>query len=334
MENKINAETWLFLNGKLISHEKKVTNTGEWKKEDNITETLMKNLGIGFIHPLYIETNELQEKEYEYIKIIKFLNKFVEYYTENNNLNKEDVKLDFINYGKTELVYVLTEKSGKRITLLIKQPAVKFGLVKEELENLKELKKIDDKVVSPIDYYTFGDQELYVTPYINQARCVASQDCWGIYIPEPYYRFEPFTKEQSHIVNSCMIAKLLNYYDFDKNEGISKCKLGGGDFMLPKGWENETPTIENTLDNLYFIAAREKIKCTFEEYISIIIKEFSKVTINELEKDLTINIRGRVPMTKEDIKRGIKLGLELIKNRTKIYPISNKLILKYTDEKE
>ncbi|MBR2301010.1 MAG: hypothetical protein IKA41_03560, partial [Bacteroidaceae bacterium] len=61
-----------------------------------------------------------------------------------------------------------------------------------------------------------------------------------MYIPEPFYRFEGFTREQEQVVNSCMIAKLVSLYDFEKGQGIASCKLGGGDFMLPKGWEKET----------------------------------------------------------------------------------------------
>ena len=40
-----------------------------------------------------------------------------------------------------------------------------------------------------------------------------------MYIPEPYYRFEKFTKQQEKIVNSCMIAKLVSLYDFTNKEG-------------------------------------------------------------------------------------------------------------------
>lgn len=64
-----------------------------------------------------------------------------------------------------------------------------------------------------------------------------------MYIPEPYYRFKHFTPKQEKVVNSCIIAKLVILYDFETQEGISSCKLGGGDFMLPKGWEKENPTI-------------------------------------------------------------------------------------------
>ena len=112
-----------------------------------------------------------------------------------------------------------------------------------------------------------------------------------------------------------MIAKLISLYDFEKQEGISSCKLGGGDFMLPKGWEKQPPTLKNTLNELYLIAAREKIKCSYDKYISIIRDEFSRATISENQKNLVINLRGRVPMKIEDIDSGIQLGQTIIQSK-------------------
>lgn len=309
-------ESWGYLNGKLIEHTiEEIEIKGVKQSEDPIYQQMLQNIGIGFINPMYLEVNEIQDKDDEYNKILRFLKKYLEYYARNNRLALDELHLEFINYGKTELVYVLTEKSGKRVTILVKQPAVKLGDVYQEFQNLLELKKKDNNVVAPIDYFQLGDQELYVTPYINQARCVASYGTWGMYIPEPYYRFESFTKEQEHVVSVCMIAKLISFYDFDKKEGISYCKLGGGDFMLPKGWEANTPTIESTLNELYFIAARKKVACSFEEYIQIIREEYSRATINENQDQLIINLRGRVPMEISDIEEGIQLGKSIIKQK-------------------
>lgn len=292
----------------------------EWKnlEDDPINEDMQKNMGIGFLHPAYIEVNETQDILTEHNKIKSFLNKYIKYYSISNNIPIEDLNLNFINYGKTELVYVLSEKDGKRITLLVKQPAVRFGEVKEEMENLLVLKPKDKNIVAPIDYFTLDDQELYVTPYINQARCIASYTSWGMYIPEPFYRFESFTKEQESVVNTCTIAKLVSLYDHEKQEGICSCKIGGGDFMLPKGWENKFPTIENTLNNLYLIAARKKINCSYLEYLKILRSEFSRTTISEPQEDIIINLRGRVPMDINNIEAGIKLGEELNVEEQKI----------------
>lgn len=309
-----NIEMWGYLNGKLVSHEiKEMSNQWKSEKDDPIYQSMQKKIGIGAIHEMYIETNDIQEKDYEYRKIMKFLAKYVQAYAEKRALKQEDLKLEFINYGKTELVYVLTEPSGKRITLLTKQPAVAFGKVKQEAIYLKELKKKDDMVVAPIDYFCYGDQELYVTPYINQARCIASDGCWGMYIPEPHYRFEGFTPQQEKVVLISMIAKLVSFYDLQKNQGIAACKLGGGDFMLPKGWEKkENISLKDTLNSLYFIACREKIDCSFAEYLDIIRDEFSRATIRENQNSLKLNHRGRVPMRREYIEQGIALGKKLL----------------------
>ena len=317
MENEnIKMEVYQYKDGILLEHVK-VNKPIKWKtlNDDPVYQSLLKNIGIGKINPMYLVVNEIQEKEYEYRKITKFLKKYIEYYAEKNKILIENLNLEFINYGKTEIVYVLTEKNGKRVTLLVKQPIVRLGDVYNEMQYLLELNKKDKNVIAPIDYFQLYDQELYVTPYINQARCVASYGTWGMYIPEPYYRFESFNNEQEKIVNMCMIAKIVSLYNFEKNEGISCCKFGGGDFMLPKGWENEIPTIENTLNKIYMIAARKKVKCCFEEYLELIKKEFSKSTIDEDESQLIINLRGRVPMKFEDIEDGINLGKKIIANQ-------------------
>ena len=318
------------LNGKIINAGIRPIYSSDYHYQSKKCCDDTSSLGIGMVNPMYIEVNELQDKDYEYGKIRKFLKKYMAEYASKKGIDSNELQLEFINYGKTELVYVLTEKNGERVTILTKQPVVEFGKVKQEAQNLKELKKVDKSVVAPIDYYRFGDQELYVTPYINQARCVASDGSWGMYIPEPFYRFEGFTREQEQVVNSCMIAKLVSLYNFEKGQGIASCKLGGGDFMLPKGWEKETPTIQGTLKNLYLIAAREMLDCSFEEYLDIIRSEFSRRTINENQDDLLLNLRGRVPMQMEDIENGIELGKQIIEKRT----AKNQIINTQIGEKE
>lgn len=305
------------------------------KKNNSISENMKNNIGIGYLHPGYIETNKIQNKNEEYQKITDFLNKYIHKYAEKRGINSEDLDLEFINYGKTELVYVLTEKNGNRVTLLVKQPIVPFGKIKQEAQNLLTLEKNHSNIIAPIDYFQTENQELYVTPYINQARCVASYGgYWGMYIPEPFYRFEPFNTEQEKIVTSCMIAKLVSLYDFSKQEGICSCKLGGGDFMLPKGWENEKSSLENTLNNLYLIAARERINCSFNDYLELIRNEFCRETISENPEKLIMNLRGRVPMQMENIESGIVLGKAIINNKSQVNnkPNNNKINSKDYDK--
>lgn len=284
--------------------------------EKYFIEKSKQNMGIGMMCAGYVFANENQDVWEEYSKIAQFLQKYLDGFASSKGKSVQDFRLEFINYGRTQIVYVLEDKtSGEKVTILAKQPIVEYGKVKQEMENLKRLNFVDGSVVAPIDYFCDGEQELYVTPYINQARCVASDYKWGMYIPEPFYRFENFSDEQAHVVNSCMIAKLVSLYDFDKNQGIFNCKLGGGDFMLPKGWELEKPTIENTFDKLYLIAARDMYECSFDDYLDIIRNEFSRATINENQDSLLINIRGRVAMELSCIDQGIELGKRVLSNR-------------------
>lgn len=276
-------------------------------------EKSKQNMGIGMMCSGYIFTREDQDTWAEYAKIEKFVQSYAIQYAAKKGKPIQDFDLEFINYGRTQLVYVLTDKTtDEKVTILAKQPIVEYGKVKQEAQNLRDLKKVDNNVVAPIDYYSEENQELYVTPYIPQARCVASDTKWGMYVPEPFYRFEGFSREQEQVVNSCMIAKLVSLYNFEKGQGIGSCKLGGGDFMLAKGWEHEPLTIKNTLNSLYLIAAREMIECSFDEYLDIIRSEFSRSTINENQDELLVNVRGRVAINSKTIENGIKLGKKII----------------------
>lgn len=307
--------------------------TNDFINSEQFTEVLKQNmaqhnnsskLGIGYLNPLYLSVDSTQNVFEEVDKINAFLNLYMGMCAYREKRDIHDYKLEFINYGKTELVYVLTKNTGEMVTVLVKQPAVKLGDVEREAINLIELKKIDKNVVAPIDYFKYGDQELFVTPYIYQARCVASYTDWGMYIPEPNYRFVNFDKKQRSIVNKCMIAKLISYYDYVSSRGVVSCKLGGGDFMLPKGWEDMEPTVENTLDNLHLIACREMLQCSLQQYIKIIEHEFSKKTIDLDQERLIINHRGRVAMSDEEIEEGIKLGLKLLYKRKQQEQQNNK----------
>ena len=284
--------------------------------EKYFIEKSKQNMGIGMMCASYVFVPDGQDIWQEYSKIMQFIQEYLTKFAKNKGKEFQDFALEFINYGRTQIVYVLTDKAtNEKVTILAKQPVVEYGKVRQELQNLKRLSLIDDKVVVPIDYYENGEQELYVTPYIEQARCVASDTRWGMYVPEPFYRFDDFSEKQEHVVNACMIAKLVSMYDFENNQGLAACKLGGGDFMLPKGWELEIPTMHNTFDNLYLIAAREMIDCSFEEYLNILRSEFARVTINDNQAELLVNIRGRVAMNIQDIESGIELGKQIIEKR-------------------
>lgn len=283
------------------------------------------NLGLGPNGDiLYLKLKGSQDLLTEVSNHRKVLITYLTQLCEKKDLTFSDLELEFINYGYTQLVYVLTIKGEERYTLLVKQPMVEQGKLFQEFQNLVELSKFDKNVIAPYEYRAYNNEtckgELFITPYLYQARCVASDKDWGMYIPEPEYRFEEFSSEQRFFVNMCMIAKLVYLYDEDSHKGIAAAKLGGGDFILPKGWEEVEPCEKYTLDNLYLTAAREMIECSLDEYLDILREEFSRRTIEENQSSLKVNHRGRVSMSMEEIEEGIELGMKLRKTKEAIYP--------------
>jgi hypothetical protein len=285
------------------------------KKNINNEQT---NYGIPYYSNIYLEVNSNQNKNEEYEKITNFLKDFISYYSKKYNLNKYNLKIKFINYGKTELVYILLNNNIPIETILVKQPNLELGTIKQEVNNLKELNINHNNIITPSNYYTKNNQELYTTPYIDKAHCIASYYDWGVYKPNPKYHFKSFTKEEEKLVTTAMIGILVSLFDKDNNQGISSCKLGGGDFILPKDWENTPLTEEYLLNNMILIAARSKVNCSFDYYIDLIKDEFGRRTIDENINYLILNHRGRVPIKKEYINDGINLGIKL-QEENKVY---------------
>lgn len=226
--------------------------------------------------------------------------------------------IEFINYGDTELVYVI--KTPKvRYTALVGQPITKLGTVKLEYENLKRLAdKHPSLVIEPLAYVQNESREAYITPYIHQARCIATYaNNYGAYIPEPYYRFESYSKEDECLITKTIIANLIRLYDEDSKLALAECKIGGGDFIMEQAFDNVPHTEENALKHMKLIAARKLINIELKDYIELLKKEFQKRTYYRtlLEKDpsIIVNLKNRVPMTESAIQEGIKLGLSLRK---------------------
>ncbi len=82
-----------------------------------VNNTGFDNLGLNFVAPFYIQTNEIQDKDYEYAKVMRALEYYKKHYAKNHNLNIERLDFHFINYGRTELVYVL--KNGNDICEMV-----------------------------------------------------------------------------------------------------------------------------------------------------------------------------------------------------------------------
>lgn len=114
-----------------------------------------------------------------------------------------------------------------------------------------------------------------------------------------------------------MIANLVKLYDAKNNLGIASCKIGGGDFILDKKWQKKEQTVKSTLQNMKLIAARELIQIPLNQYVELIKKEFILRTyyenINDRDKSILINHKNRFPMQREEVEKGIQLGLRLRK---------------------
>lgn len=266
-----------------------------------------EKLGIPDIGFVYHMVSDNQDRGVEYLKTEEFLKWIV-----INNIaefaNVFDIK--FINYGSTELVYVVCGPNFKK-TLLVGQPNNDFGTVKKEYDNLKMLAKLNPQlVVCPTNYFSNGNREAYLTPYIYQARCIASfENRYGAYVPEPNYTFIPYNDEDTYTICKAMIANLILLYNHDLNLGLASCKVGGGDFILEKEYDKEIHSVDNTLKRMHLIAARELIKIDLDSYINLLKNEFR---IDTCGKDnILVNHKNSAPMPLEIIEDGIQLGLKL-----------------------
>lgn len=279
------------------------------------------NYGIHYLK-MPLERNSLEYALEELNGIHKFINLVVSSNTVPEFQGKQK-RLQFINYGSTQLVYVLTVDENRQYTFLVNQPSTQFGTGKKEFENLKMLSKNNrDNVITPL--YYFADQnstsrELYVTPYYYQSRCigVASTE-WGMWVPEPEYLFHDFKVQDRKVINASMVALLVKLYDDKEKKGLSEVRLDGDDFMIEKGFEDYNINFENILKRMKLIAARKLEQIEFNEYISSIRKELSgQVTDNQ--KMRIIGEKLKKPLELNEIEDGIKLGLTLRERAKQIF---------------
>lgn len=282
---------------------------------EHIKNLSLQPLGIPDSGYFYHIINDYQERSIEFKKTEEFLKWLIDKHPDEF---KENTEIKFINYGDTELVYVIDE-SGYQRTLLVGQPNIKLGTVKIEYENLQKLYKQNSQlIICPTRYFVSKDREAYITPYFCQARCIASQEIgWGMYIPEPDYYFKAYSEEDEYVVCTTMIASLITLYNEKEKLGLASCKMGGGDFILEKALDKDIHSIKNTLNKMHLIAARKLINIELSDYINLIRREFIKKTyynkLKEKDSSIIINVKNRISVKEEAIEDGIALGLRLRK---------------------
>lgn len=277
------------------------------KKDDSLG---IPNYGMHYLK-MPPERNSVEDTLEEFLEIHNFINQVASSNTVPEFQGKQK-RLQFINYGSTQLVYVLTIDENRQYTFLINQPVTSFGTGKREFENLRMLSKTNkNNVITPLYYFTDKNRELYVTPYYYQSRCVGVEDKeWGIWIPEPEYLFSDFKAQDRKVINASMVALLIKLYDAKGKRGLSEIRLDGGDFMIEKGFEDEDINFENILKKMKLIAARKLVPMELDEYISRIKQELSgKMTDNQEMKIIGKKLRKTLEL--DEIEDGIKLGINL-----------------------
>lgn len=275
------------------------------KKEDS--------LGIPNYGVWYLETLPNQIGLEEMKDIHRFLNNLVRSKVAPE-FDGKSKRIEFINYGRTQLVYVLTVDENRQYTLLVTQPAAEKNIGKREFANLKQLSARSSNVINPMYYFQDKDnksREVYITPYYYQARCIGVNSTeWGMWIPEPRYHYRRFSEDERSIINSSMVAILVSLYDEKEKLGISECRLDGGDFMIEKGFENYVLDFENMEERMKLIAARNMVQMDFKEYLERLKKELLG-KLDKDEKNIILGKKIKCLMREDEVDQGILLGLKL-----------------------
>ena len=90
---------------------------------------IKESLGIPNFGPWYVQLLPDQDPFKELNNMFKFIKSIIS----NKSIpefNSDNISVQFINYGKTQLVFVATVDDTNQYTLLVNQPATKYGIGK------------------------------------------------------------------------------------------------------------------------------------------------------------------------------------------------------------
>lgn len=243
----------------------------------------------------------------EFLKITHFIRDFC---GNSGFVTTPDYEYRFINWGYSGVVYVLRVNEDL-YTMTVNQPVVHPENIKKDYRNLLHFgKKSPSSIVTPISFYENKDMGFatIISPYIYQARCLSNEyGSWGAFVPEPEYRYVPYTPEQQKELLPCIIAKLVQLYDSKENLGIASCKTIDGDFILEKKLDEEEFTTENIMKRMKLITIRDTINISLDNYIDLLRKEFSSAS----QEGNLINSRAKLAIPQSEVEKGIELGLQL-----------------------
>ena len=259
-------------------------------------------LGINDADFIYYELDTDQKVLEEMIETYNFFTiDFHDHLKQNYpNYYTENIKIKFINWGHMEIVYVL-DNGKEKYTLLMGQPKLEYGKIKNEYENLKILSQNNNNnIVKPLLYYANPNnhREVYMTPYYYQARCISYLDeKLGIYVPEPDYHFEEFKEDDKDVIEEVITAKIISLYNLTTHIGLDKFRVSSGDFILRKGFEDTINNVNSVFNDMKVIAARKLVNMSLDDYINLIYERLEKFDSKNIDK-------------------GIELGFSKVKKRT------------------
>ncbi|KAJ5073539.1 hypothetical protein M0811_08656 [Anaeramoeba ignava] len=245
------------------------------------------------------------------------------------NFDKINIyEIEFVNYGSLEIIFRLkfTYKSKEMSFIIVSSqlPSL-IEKVHQDFIHTKEFHKHFPNLILEVfnyDEFQLSKSKLSISFFtqidLNLCRCIAKNksysENWGIYNPEPIYRFEPFDNELSEFTKQMIIASLIGTYNHKLQKGISCSRASGGDFVLLRNFDYSQKSLKECWR---MISVRNEIEIDFQNYCDLIIKEFqisSKISDQKVIDDsLKINHNSKEAFKLETIQKGIELGKEMNK---------------------
>ncbi len=263
------------------------------------------------------ESHDEEETTDLYLRVRKTLNDVVALIAAEKD-ESTHYNLSFVNYGSEALIFRLMSLTGELTTIVINQPCQPPEKLITKFEGLKRLHAQDHRfVIRPDTLYSTSDADFnaYTAEYFPSAKCPAYSDqhqSFGIYDPDPKYRFIPFSKERADRIKTSQIAVLVNYYDEERQQGLGSVYASGSDFLLAEEVKFDDP--DSVLNSLRLISPRGFISIPRDEYLELLREEFSTGN-KKINPNFQINQKNGEAFPLDVIDTGIALGAKLAQER-------------------
>ncbi|KAJ5075859.1 hypothetical protein M0811_06721 [Anaeramoeba ignava] len=245
------------------------------------------------------------------------------------NFNKVNIyEIEFVNYGYLEIIFRLkfTYESKQFSFIIISSQLPSYvDKVHQDFIHTKDFQQyFPNFILQVFDYDEFklSKSNLPISFFtqidINLCRCIAKNESysqnWGIYNPEPIYRFEPFDDELSEFTKQMIIASLIGTYNHQLQKGVACSRASGDDFILLRTFDYSPKSMKECWR---MISVRDEIEIDFQSYCDLVTKEFqipTKLSDKQvIDNSIKINHKSKEAFSLETIQKGIELGKEMSK---------------------